>query len=86
MKKITYVCDACAHQAMSEAELVSLDDAGGDTVVASQPFVVTGQNRMDHIMSIDIIIHNESRAEVHMCNECIVGQLENVITEMRGRV
>jgi len=83
MRKITYVCDACAHVANDNEELVAIDEADGSVHIFSHPFVASVRNHLDYALTMEVSIHNESDAEFHLCNECIIGQLENIIQEIR---
>jgi len=83
MKKVTYVCDMCAHVAQSEGEL--METGSPDCHVVSHPFVVTGRNKSDCVLTMEVSIHNNFDDEFHLCNECIIGQLENIARELRDK-
>ena len=85
MKKITYVCDVCALHVKEEEELVGLDDASGQTLVADYTFVVTAKDHRDYALIVEVSIRNESRSEFHLCKECIIGKLENIIQVLRKK-
>ena len=83
MKKITYVCDMCAHPTEEEGELIEVNDV--KTNIISHRFGVTGRNQSDCSLNMEISIHIDYDHEFHICKECIIGQLENTIQELRNR-